>query len=329
MKKLETIIENARKKIRKKKWKCMSPSCNSNSIKSHVLQKNGILNQISKDRHLIQPFVPSLFRFDNKNVIELGKVGLNKVFTFPGFCNKHDTEIFKPIESKSIEFKSKKVQLLFSYRALCQEIWRKIKFLEMVKLIEPQINPIISDHIETFKFGNKSGVRNLRFFKKEIERELAQPKEQLFKFYTLEIPKIDICISIPLNIGHKEIIKENLEKYGTKDLSNWKIVNTSFLNVFPFHDKLVIIAGYHKKYPCPWIKELIERLSINNLEAIKKILSELITFKLDYWCMSPSLWENIGIENQNKFKLLYSENFYNTSTKIKTEFNLFKEIKKA
>ncbi|MCF8296451.1 MAG: efflux RND transporter permease subunit [Saprospiraceae bacterium] len=44
------------------------------------------------------------------------KIGINQALTFPGFCNKHDTEIFREIETESIDFKNYKTNLLFSYK---------------------------------------------------------------------------------------------------------------------------------------------------------------------------------------------------------------------
>ena len=56
----QDFVEALRKAANKKR-KCMYHSCTSETIKSHVFQKNGILRQISKDNHLIQLVVPSPF----------------------------------------------------------------------------------------------------------------------------------------------------------------------------------------------------------------------------------------------------------------------------
>lgn len=34
----------------------------------------------------------------NKGHIDLGKIGVASASTFPGFCNLHDTALFKPVE---------------------------------------------------------------------------------------------------------------------------------------------------------------------------------------------------------------------------------------
>ena len=57
---------------------------------------------------------------------EFKLVGVNNVYTFPGFCSIHDSSIFKTIESiETLDLQDKEQQSLFAYRGLCQEIRRK------------------------------------------------------------------------------------------------------------------------------------------------------------------------------------------------------------
>jgi len=56
------------------------------------------------------------------------RVGISNALSHPVFCQKHDTEIFKPIEQSNVEFDTYESFLLFSYRAICAEI-RKNKLI--------------------------------------------------------------------------------------------------------------------------------------------------------------------------------------------------------
>ena len=65
--------------------------------KSHVLQKNGILKEISVKNHLYQFSGVSSFDIDKKGPFELKRIGINDVYTFPGFCKIHDSKITLPL----------------------------------------------------------------------------------------------------------------------------------------------------------------------------------------------------------------------------------------
>ncbi|WP_050378726.1 hypothetical protein [Chryseobacterium sp. Hurlbut01] len=120
------IIESIKNKYRKAKQKCSFKDCDQEAIKfSHVLQKNGILRNISQDNHLYQFHISSFFNTEKNGKFLMKKIGINEVFTFPGFCKYHDNKIFSPIESSKIDFENRSTNILFAYRAICQEIYRK------------------------------------------------------------------------------------------------------------------------------------------------------------------------------------------------------------
>ncbi|MGR3499618.1 MAG: hypothetical protein ACU0E9_12075 [Limimaricola soesokkakensis] len=52
------------------------------------------------------------------------RIGLKDASVFPGFCSKHDSETFKPIEGKTLNLESQSAFLL-SYRAIAYERYSK------------------------------------------------------------------------------------------------------------------------------------------------------------------------------------------------------------
>jgi hypothetical protein len=99
---------------------------------------------------------------------------------------------------------------------------------------------------------------------------------------------------------------------------------TSFVNVFPKGNQSYIIAGYHKDYQCRWTDNLLNRIKRNNRDRIFKELSDLITLRLEFWAMSPKLFKTISKTELEKYKLVFSENVFNHSPKLKTKINLFR-----
>ena len=121
--KLKKAFLKAKKNSDKKSRSCMFHKCQEKAIKSHVLQKNGILREISSNNHLIELCSPNPFELEEKGILDFKTKGINDVYTFNGFCKTHDSEVFKPIEvNANLNFDRKIQQSLFCYRGLCQEI---------------------------------------------------------------------------------------------------------------------------------------------------------------------------------------------------------------
>ena len=96
--------------------------CRGRIVRAHTLQRAGLLEVISVNRHV---YGFDLSRMpDDDGVYRFKLIGINKASTFTGFCEKHDTEFFGPLETRP--FTSSKEQLfLLAYRALAKELYAK------------------------------------------------------------------------------------------------------------------------------------------------------------------------------------------------------------
>ena len=163
--KIAKIITDCSENAKKSTNSCYFPGCKNKSINSHILQKNGILSSIATDGHLwryqVQYFDDDLFVFK--------KVGINKIYTFLGFCNEHDTNLFKKIETNTIDFSDYESSLQFLLRTVYNEVCLKqvvIKMLECTR-DSPQLQSdsyFLNANIEQ----NKVGLVDLKFLENEI-----------------------------------------------------------------------------------------------------------------------------------------------------------------
>ncbi|MFN7046011.1 MAG: hypothetical protein ACK4M1_12510 [Flavobacterium sp.] len=316
--KVELIKRNSKNKERV----CMHPNCNEKAIKSHVLQKNGILKEISVKNHLYQFSGVSSFDIDKKGPFELKRIGINDVYTFPGFCKIHDSKIFEPIEKNIDKNINKDISIcLFSYRTLCQEIRRKEIALDIADgLIETNYNLMLILYITDYKNGLINGLKNLNFFKKELEN-MINGNENNFIFKICKIPKIEICISGPLNIHDKnnplsETHNENLE------ITNNPFV-TSILNIFPYKNESYAMIALHKDFLCNWTENIFNLLQTNNQNQNLKLISDLVATRFEFWCISPNLKEKIKSKKINELFKIWEDEVLNFEYDIKTKFNLF------
>lgn len=303
----------------------MFSSCQDCAIKSHVLQKNGILQEISVENHLIERVSTNPFEMDEKGISDFKRKGINNVYTFYGFCQTHDTEVFKPIETeKTLNLYNPNQQLLFCYRGLCQEIRRKEIALEMLSDSRNIIPKDFRYILDSIFDGNEDGLKNLNYFKSQLEDSIITGNCDNFYFETLEIERIDLCISVSLNVGETEIPTDiDYEKWR----KNKKLpFTTSFLNVFPKGLSTYIIVGFHKEFPCQWTMKFIDKLKKSTRKEILKELSDLVTLRLEFWALSIPLFDKIDKSELSKYQKLIEENVFNHSEYMTTDINLFKNV---
>lgn len=314
------LLESFRKKAHHFSWQCMAPKCKKKSISSHVLQKNGILSSIANQRHLIEAKPSTFWELKEKSATNFSKIGINDAFTFPGFCSEHDNSIFKSIESKQIDFTNYNVQLLFSYRGLCQEIRRKqiVKNLlnQAIKHRDDFKTIVITENFEDFRDGLEAGIRNLNYFKSLIEEDIRKQKKS-FIFWTIFRPLSEICTSAPLNIKEPNEKDANFDSYEEYKKKNLRKKNaTTFVNIFPSSLNSVWIVGEHKEYPSSYTKELLK-------SNWQKILTDLIVLRMEYWCMSEQLYQERIFPKLKEIKAVFSQNVLNHDFNLSTSLNLF------
>lgn len=101
--------------------KCLEPtlSCTAPAISAHSVQNATALGLIADDNHVYE------MRMRVRNgapQCAFEKVGRNQASTFPGFCGPHDTEIFKPIDTKPLSLEDKEQLFLIAYRSVTREL---------------------------------------------------------------------------------------------------------------------------------------------------------------------------------------------------------------
>lgn len=98
----------------------MRKDCSGGTISSHTISKSLGLNEISEKGHVLGLNYDLSTLQRTKGKAELGKIGINKMSVFPGFCAHHDTTLFACIEQESFQATPQQCAML-SYRALARE----------------------------------------------------------------------------------------------------------------------------------------------------------------------------------------------------------------
>lgn len=324
---IKKLVESSRIKVWNQDRICMAPNCDEKAINSHVLQKNGILREISDKKHIYQFGTNSQFQTEKKGLFSIKSIGINDAYTFPGFCKTHDSDIFKPIELKNrLTDNLENTARLLSYRSLCNEIRRKDITFDYCNAITKQdkirpFYPELYQHLQDYAYGLTLGQLNLNYFKSQLEEEIIH-KNKKWSYLTCELPRFEVCLSGPLNI--KDSANEQSMNYD----SDWKKANriftTSVINFFPYKEKSYLMVAINDEYPCNWTIDLFQSIEDSSLEELKKHISDLISTRLEFWCMSSKVRNMISDKKYRQLTEIFSNEVLNFDSDILYNFNVFK-----
>ena len=270
--KIERHIEN-------EKWPGLHPNCQASAINSHLLQRNGILNNVAENGHLCEMRKPNVYERENK-LIDIKKVGISQAISFPLFCSKHDSSLFKSIEGKHIDFDSYLSQLLFSYRSLCSEIRKKEFSIELYSAALPENKDKFDLLLHT-----KLGLEDLKHYKRLFEDEIGMPQDN-FTFLHLSYPFIPVYASgTSTSFSLDGTIVDSTEGIGVN-----QIIDSFFINIIPQKESLEIIVGYNNNHTNSKIKNYVNSWkNLSKLQLFNKII-DLFNDSLESWGMSPSFY---------------------------------------
>ena len=108
---------------------CLHPeaspdTCGTRIIRAHTIQRKGGLAQITENGHVISVKAGFEDIFKNEGQVIPRQISARDASTFTGFCDRHDNEMFKPVEAGRPILNEETIFLL-SFRALAYELYTK------------------------------------------------------------------------------------------------------------------------------------------------------------------------------------------------------------
>lgn len=292
-----------KEKIHSTAKSCVYPGCTQKSIKkSHSIQKNGVLRNISDENHVYKPEVDMT---QEEPKMEMKRIGINKASTFPGFCTEHE-RLFDKFENKgTIELKEE--ALLQTYRTICREKVFRENEREIVKhqrhIYDKELQKLAKQYVidELTKRGITVKKDQISFSK--INDEFLHFLDAKIKFLTKEINDLDEYMVASLSDKEEEFVSHELiidysfpicvagfgnqkyEYFGKK--KNFLLI----LNVIPYKSKTAIICYSLKKHG-EIFKSVIEYYT-QNILTILNFLESFMTNSSDHWFIRPSFWDSL------------------------------------
>lgn len=302
-------------KIQKKSLtgiKCQCPKCTKYAINSHLLQRHGILDNVSCSHKFREvKYRYPLYWVTDENKWEFKPVGINETLSYPIFCAEHDTELFSSIEVRNSNLDNYRNQLLYCFRTLCGEIikieivlkqWREICKNQELGI---PINNDVYEHIRKFIYTGNF----LRKLKDEMIEEMNHNKG-LYYFEHYIYPKLDVYASA--------IYAED----DTYNLPNGIMVreSVSFIHVIPRENTLDIIIGFPKNHVNTQIRQYTESWRNLDTKMLGIMLTDLFATKIENFGLSEELYNKIP--EQTKSKFIKFKNLHSNDD-VQIDFNLF------
>lgn len=305
------------------KWKCFTNDCQNMAINSHLLQRHGILDNITEDGHMYELSPISAYQLlshsTNKNDILLGfkKVGINNAISWPLFCSKHDTMLFADIEKRELDCADYHNQLLFSYRTVCGEIRKNEILCRIYKryIEEGVLNTTKITQIKDTIRGLEQTIEDYRFYEKEIQNELSEQQERfVFRHYSYK------QLHLYASAAFSYILYDKEKEF---DPLPWECC---FFHIIPLPHSSEIIVGYHRERTNPYLINYVERW--NNLDNVKleQMLSDFCTLRAESWGISVSLYNKIDKRKESDFLSLYQSLGHCHDARVKVEHGIFEGL---
>lgn len=313
---LQTIFKNAQSK----KQDCLV--CSEKAINSHVLQKNGILNLISSNNHVTQIKAKDFFAADKNGIMDVKSIGINNAMSYSLFCNFHDTNIFAPIEKSELNLENYNSQLLFSYRALCAELRKKIINVDIFERIlnanHFSVRYEMLDMARSQLEGTKLGIEDLEWYKTNFEMEINNIEmQENFMFEKIDFDFIPVSVSAAYSPINPSI--HSIEELKSRE----KTLNYIFINLIPQYNKLSLIIGYHRDKCDSWIIDYINSWKNISQKEFELKLTDLLATKVETWAISPEYYSNLSQANIKTFIKYWNSHASDLRVTQKVDFNLF------
>lgn len=264
---------------------CMYPDnseCKKPIKNAHTLQNNGVLSIIAEDDHVM---VSNLFNKVREG-FSTDKVSKNAATTFYGFCEYHDSVVFRDIETIPYN-KQIKQNFLYAYRTLAQEHHKKQRFKRTLQACVKQNPSILLSEIF---------IQNYRYAElsiKDINEELSIFNDafncnnyDILESYVYEFnATYDFAVTTTFNPAF------DLQGKLLNDLysNNMERLKPVFVSAFPNNSKFYVILSC-LKIDYITLKSYFDQIKSLNEENLKIFLNNLLPTFSENIVLSPKLW---------------------------------------
>lgn len=277
------------------KYKCCCPECNEAAIKSHLLQRHPVLEALTGDKNELLQFEDNWedARSGRWDLYTEKTRGINDAMQYRLFCSKHDSLLFKDLESRNSIPESKRDCLLLAYRAACSVRHQEERRMH---LFESKVEQEPNEFDAAFLKNSLSFIRRMDALINNLWKAL-DGKDASYTFRMIEMPYIPVAAS-------DCIVDEEDYQDHIMDETYCKPLNCYFVNLIPGDKRLFLLLGCDTRYDRNGeynriVTEFPADCDIPYQYFVETLWG--ILFKCHNWCCSPKLAED------SKWKKFFGE----------------------
>lgn len=290
---------------------------------AHTLQNNGVLSLIAEDDHVMMSDIGNY----TKDTFFTRKVSKNVATTFYGFCNYHDSALFKEIELKPY-FKSKHQNFLFAYRACAQEYHKKLREIKSLNNIFRDQSSFFADELFIHSYRlRKLSLKDSEILMNIFNEYLKVQNYDILKTYIYEFNiQYDFAVTTLFN---PSVDLNGLQLNDLRSLDE-EILSSIFITFLPAKGKsYLIISCLNRDYNM--LQSYFEQIKILDEDSLKILLNNILPEYSENIILSPRLWNKWTRFSKKEYeKVLVNIDFQrNKNSELnnplrKANYNLFK-----
>lgn len=291
-----------------KRWKkiyrtpiCLAQGkCDGVIGKSHTISEAMSLKYIAENEHVLVRQV-NLFGQSEQQVLGFKKLSVHEALTFPGFCNRHDTDLFKSLDRSP--FMATPEQLFMqAYRCDCREYYFKAcqvqASLDAAQIAELQGLPGDREYklSPQFELSREAMYRSLGdciASKEKFEKHLANRDYRRLQSYVIHARCSPVIACAGSFFPDLLSTGEHLQDF-TNFESN---LQSLFLSSIPDQSGIFVVLSFfddEAKAPTRFIEDLTRT---DNLPA--RLIWMCMT-RLENTALKPSWWTELPNETRDK-----------------------------
>lgn len=195
-------------------------ACSQKIIRAHTIQRKGGLAGVTEGGHVMSVKAGVEAIFDNKGGIAPKLDGVRGASTFNGFCNLHDTAMFRPVEAYGSTLSTENIFLL-AFRAVAHELYNKRAALQAVPIQRQMdfgtpfpIQAAIQKHLHYKALGMKRGLAELESLKNRYDIAYRGSDFSEFSVYAVEFEEVLPVVASGAFYPEVDFLGNQLQKLG-------------------------------------------------------------------------------------------------------------------
>jgi hypothetical protein len=286
---------------------CSFPStaedpCSATISRAHTIQRRGGLSLIADDHHVLTVKPTMKMMLESEGKPEPRRIGTTAASVFPGFCGKHDTNLFKPIEGKTLILDEASA-FLFAYRAIAYERFAKeaqMRTLEIQRRMD-QGHPfwkqvLIQNQMHLLQTGVEIGMRDVEGWKVQFDERLVSGDHSDFHFVAVRFDAVLPFVAASAFHAEFDLAGEPLQRLGRGDCAFEHVS----VNITAFAGETIFVMGWIGTSDGPAARFAHSFIEVAD-SAKATALLQMMFVQSDNVFLRPSWWAVLPEDARKRF----------------------------